>query len=154
MNRPRIIVLAVIGVIAAACQPPDSANSATDIEYLHMPGNEGSGAPFTSAVRAGDTLYLSGVIGVVPGTLQVPESGIEEEARLAMEAIKSTLEAFGSSMDRVVKCTVFLADESERDVFNAVYMSYFDNLPARSGVTVKGLALGARAEVECIAIVN
>ncbi len=54
----------------------------------------------------------------------------------------------------VVKCTVFLADESDRDAFNEIYMSYFDTLPARSGVTVKGLALGARAEVECIAIVN
>jgi reactive intermediate/imine deaminase len=107
-------------------------------------------------VRVDNTLYLSGVIGVVPGTLQVPESGIEEEARLAMEEIKATVEAFGSSMDRVVKCTVFLflADESDRAAFNAIYMSYFDNLPARSGVTVKGLALGARAEVECIAVLN
>jgi reactive intermediate/imine deaminase len=154
MKIIKTVIIATIGMISAACQPPESGKPETDIEYLHMPGNEGSGAPFTSAVRAGDTLYLSGVIGVVPGTLQVPESGIEEEARLAMEEIKATLEAFGSSMERVVKCTVFLADESERDVFNAVYMSYFDKLPARSGVTVKGLALGARAEVECIAIVD
>ena len=141
----------MISVIAAACQPPEQGS---DIEFLHMPGNEGSGAPFSSAVRVDNILYLAGVIGVVPGTLQVPESGIEEEARLAMEEIKATLEAFGSSMDRVVKCTVFLADESDRGAFNAIYMSYFDNLPARSGVTVKGLALGARAEVECIAVVN
>jgi reactive intermediate/imine deaminase len=154
MNKVRTIVLAAISVIAAACQPADSGSGTSEIEYLHMPGNEGSGAPFSSAVRVNNTLYLSGVIGVVPGTLQVPESGIEEEARLAMEEIKATVQAFGSSMDRVVKCTVFLADEAERDAFNAVYMSYFDNLPARSGVTVKGLALGARAEVECIAVVD
>ena len=154
MKIGKTLFIAAIGVLAAACQPPESGKPGTDIEYLHMPGNEGSGAPFTSAVRAGDTLYLSGVIGVVPGTLQVPESGIEEEARLAMEEIKATLEAFGSSMDRVVKCTVFLADEADRDAFNAIYMSYFDKLPARSGVTVKGLALSARAEVECIAIVE
>jgi reactive intermediate/imine deaminase len=154
MKIIRTVIIATIGAISAACQPPGSGKPETDIEYLHMPGNEGSGAPFTSAVRAGDTLYLSGVIGVVPGTLQVPESGIQEEARLAMEEIKATLEAFGSSMDRVVKCTVFLADEADRDAFNAIYMSYFDKLPARSGVTVKGLALSARAEVECIAIVN
>jgi enamine deaminase RidA (YjgF/YER057c/UK114 family) len=137
MKIGKTLFIAAIGVLAAACQPPESGKPGTDIEYLHMPGNEGSGAPFTSAVRAGDTLYLSGVIGVVPGTLQVPESGIEEEARLA-----------------VVKCTVFLADEADRDAFNAIYMSYFDKLPARSGVTVKGLALSARAEVECIAIVE
>lgn len=154
MNKSKTIMLAVASLVLAACQQPASSDQGSDIEFLHMPGNEGSGAPFSSAVRVDNMLYLSGVIGVVPGTLQVPESGIEEEARLAMEEIKATVEAFGSSLDRVVKCTVFLADESNRDAFNAIYMSYFDNLPARSGVTVKGLALNARAEVECIAVVN
>jgi reactive intermediate/imine deaminase len=154
MNNLKTIGLLTICAVVAACQPAGGDDGTSEIEYLHMPGNEGSGAPFSSAVRVDNTLYLSGVIGVVPGTLEVPKSGIEEEATLAMEEIKATVEAFGSSMDRVVKCTVFLADESERDVFNRVYMSYFDKLPARSGVTVKGLALGARAEVECIAIVG
>jgi reactive intermediate/imine deaminase len=154
MNKTKALMLAIVSAFVAGCQPPVSGEQGPEIEYLQMPGNEGSGAPFSSAVRVDNTLYLSGVIGVVPGTLQVPESGIEEEARLAMEEIKATVEAFGSSMDRVVKCTVFLADESDRAAFNAIYMSYFDNLPARSGVTVKGLALGARAEVECIAVLN
>ena len=154
MNNLKILGLITICVVTTACQPPETGRQGSEIEFLHMPGTEGRGLPFSSAVRVDNTLYLSGVIGVVPGTLRVPESGIEEEARLAMEDIKATLEAFGSSMDRVVKCTVFLADESDRDAFNAIYMSYFDNLPARSGVTVRGLALGARAEVECIAIVN
>jgi reactive intermediate/imine deaminase len=154
MNNLKSFSLITICVLVAACQPPESGSQNSEIEYLHMPGNENSGAPFSSAVRVDNTLYLSGVIGVEPGTLQVPESGIEAEARLAMEKIKATVEAFGSSMDRVVKCTVFLADESDRDAFNEIYMSYFDTLPARSGVTVKGLALNARAEVECIAVVN
>ena len=153
MNKKKKCAMLAIAISAAACQPGQSADTQTDVEYLNMPGIEGSGLPFSSAVRAGDTLYLSGVIGVTPGTLQVPDT-IEEEARYAMEEIKTVLQAFGSSMDRVVKCTVFLADETERDAFNAVYMSYFDKLPARSGVTVKGLALGAKAEVECIAIVD
>lgn len=145
--------LLTLSLAIAACQPADGNKGKTEVEHLNLPGNEGSGMPFSSAARAGDMLYLSGVIGVIPGTLQVPDT-IEEEARLAMEEIKSTVEAFGSSMDRVVKCTVFMADESYRDAFNAVYMSYFDKLPARSGVTVKGLALGAKAEVECIAVVD
>ena len=152
MNKT--ITLMLVGALIAACQPSATGDKGADIQFLHMPGTEGIGLPFSSAVRVDNTIYLSGVIGVVPGTLQVPESGIEEEATLAMEEIKATLEMFGSSMDRVVKCTVFLADESDRDAFNEIYMSYFDTLPARSGVTVKGLALGARAEVECIAIVN
>ena len=154
MNNLGIFGLVTICALVSACQPSTSGNQGSEIEYLHRPGNEGSGAPFSSAVRVDNTLYLSGVIGVIPGTLEVPESGVEEEARLAMEEIRATVEAFGSSMDRVVKCTVFLADESDRSAFNQIYMSYFDKLPARSGVTVKALALDARAEVECIAIVN
>jgi reactive intermediate/imine deaminase len=153
MNKSMKIGLAILCFIMAACQPADGDNNQAEIEYLNMPGVEGSGLPFSSAVRVDNTIYLSGVIGLIPETRQVPDT-IEEEARLAMEEIKTTLEAFGSSMDRVAKCTVFLADESHRDAFNQIYMSYFDNLPARSGVTVKGLALGAKAEVECLAVVE
>jgi 2-iminobutanoate/2-iminopropanoate deaminase len=154
MKKIKIVIIATIGLIAAACQPPGSGRQESEIEYLHMPGTADSGLPFSSAVRVDNTIYLSGMIGLEPGTLQPAAGGIEGEARAAMEEIKKTLETFGSSMDRVVKCTVFLADEADRDAFNVIYMSYFDNLPARSGVTVKGLALGAKVEVECIAVVN
>lgn len=152
-RKKRTPTFLALSLTITACQPADGNNGKTEIEHLNLPGIEGSGLPFSSAVRAGDTLYLSGVIGRIPGTLEVPDT-IEEEARLAMEEIKSTVEAFGSSMDRVVKCTVFMSDESYRDAFNAIYMSYFDKLPARSGVTVKGLALGAKAEVDCITVLN
>jgi len=147
-------MLAICSVLIAGCQPPASGDKGPDIEFLHMPGTEGIGLPFSSAVRVDNTIYLSGVIGLEPGTQRPAAGGIQAEARAAMEEIKKTLETFGSSIDRVVKCTVFLADENDRDAFNEIYMSYFDTLPARSGVTVKGLALNARAEVECIAVVN
>lgn len=143
-----------ICLLATACQPATTDRQRADVEYLQLPGMESSGLPFSSAVRIDNTLYLSGMIGLEPGTLRVVEGGIEAEARQIMEDMTTTLKTFGSSMDRVVKCTVFLADEADRDGFNDVYMSYFDNLPARSGVTVKGLALGAKAEVECIAAAN
>ena len=100
MNRSKTVMLAICSILVAACQPPATGNSGSEIEFLHMPGTEGSGAPFSSAVRVDNTIYLSGVIGVVPGTLRVPESGIEEEARLAMEEIKTTLETFGSPKRR------------------------------------------------------
>ena len=147
-------MLAICSVLIAGCQPPVSGDQGSDIEFLHMPGTVGIGLPFSSAVRVDNTIYLSGVIGLEPGTQRPAEGGIQAEARAAMDSIRETLETFGSSMDRVVKCTVFLADESDRDAFNEIYMLYFDTLPARSGVTVKGLALNARAEVECIAVVN
>ena len=146
--------LLTICLAAAACQPAKTDDNRASVEYLFLPGNESRGLPFSDAVRHGDTLYVSGMVGLEPGTMHVIEGGIEAEATQIMKQLETTLETFGSSMQRVVKCTVFLADEADRDGFNKVYMSYFDHLPARSGVTVRGLALGARAELECIAAIN
>ena len=126
----------------------------TDIEYLNEPGTENLGLPFSSAVRVDNMLYLSGALGNAPGTWELAPGGIGPETRQTMENIKSTLEQFGSSMDRVVKCTVFLADMSEWGAMNEVYRTYFVNPPARSALGASGLALGARVEIECIATVG
>jgi 2-iminobutanoate/2-iminopropanoate deaminase len=110
--------------------------------------------PFSPAVRVGDLLFLSGQIGttadaaggLVPG-------GIEAETRQTMENIKDVLTRVGSSMDRVVKCTVFMADMAEWPRMNEVYATYFPrHKPARSAFGTNGLALGARVEIECIAV--
>lgn len=125
-----------------------------EVEYLLMPGMEDLDLPFSSAVRVDDTLYLSGNLGNVPGTIELAEGGISGETRQTMENIKRVLEQFGSSMDQVVKCTVFLADISEWGAMNEVYKTYFENPPARSALGASGLALGARVEIECIAILQ
>jgi reactive intermediate/imine deaminase len=128
--------------------------AAVRAEYLTSPATSGQNLPFSEAVRVGDMLYLSGQIGVVPGTLRVVEGGIEAEGRQTMENIRGILERYGSSLDRVVKCTVFIADMAEWPRFNAVYVTFFDRerLPARSALGANGLALGARVEVECLAL--
>lgn len=108
--------------------------------------------PFSEAVAVDGVLYLSGMIGVVPGTSGLAEGGIEAEARQTMENIRAVLEAHGSSLDRVIKCTVFLADIGEWGTFNAVYGEFFEApYPARSALGADGLALDARVEVECMA---
>jgi len=108
--------------------------------------------PFSEAVRVGDTLYLSGQIGVVPGALTLVPGGVREEARQTMTNIKASLEAHGYAMADLVKCTVMLADISEWETFNEVYKTFFsERYPARSAFGANGLALGARVEVECIA---
>ena len=127
-------------------------NQSSEVEFLQAPGTEGLNLPFSSAVRVGDTLYLSGSIGNIPGSLELAEGGIQGETRQAMENIRQALETFGSSMDRVVKCTVFLADMAEWGVMNEVYRTYFENPPARSALGASGLALDARVEIECIAV--
>ena len=112
----------------------------------------GAPLPFSEAVQLGDVLFLSGQIGNVPGTLALVPGGIVPEARRALDNVRGVLERHGSSLEAVVKCTVFLADIAEWKAFNEVYREYFPrNLPARSALAASGLALGARVELECIA---
>ena len=109
--------------------------------------------PFPAAVRAGDTVYVSGQIGIVPGELRLVDGGLEAEARQALDHLRDALEAAGSALDRVVKCTVYFADIGDFARFNEIYRDYFrTHQPARSGVAVKALALGARIEIDCIAL--
>lgn len=114
--------------------------------------------PFSPAVRVGNMLYLSGQIGVPSasaGANAVVPGGIEAETKQTMENIKDVLQRSGSSMDRVVKCTVMMADMREWDRMNVVYATYFPvNKPARSALGANGLALGARVEIECLATVG
>ena len=146
-------VLAAIGVTGCA-PPPDAAGGSAEIEYLQMPGMEDPGLPFSAAVRVDETLYVSGNVGNLPGTLELAPGGIGPETRQTLDNIKAVVEQFGSSMDRVVKCTVFLADIAEWGAMNEVYRTYFENPPARSALGASGLALGARVEIECIAVVD
>ena len=111
------------------------------------------GFPFSEAVKVGDTLYLSGQVGVIPGTLELKPGGIAAETRQTMDNIRQTLKAHGYEMKDLVKCTVMLADIAEWEKFNEVYTTYFTGVyPARSAFGSSGLALDARVEVECIAV--
>jgi reactive intermediate/imine deaminase len=128
--------------------------SASGPEYFPMSSTGGAPLPFSEAVRLGDTLYVSGQIGILPGTLTLVPGGIEPEAHRMMANIQAILERHGSSLDHVIKCTIFLADIGEWAAFNAVYRGYFPHhLPARSALAASGLAQGARVEAECIAFV-
>lgn len=145
------LLLALPVIILFGCDA-DPEPAKTEVSYLLMPGMEGLDLPFSSAVRAGNTLYLSGNLGNIPGTLTLAEGGIGAETRQTMDNISAVLEQFDSSLDDVVKCTVFLADIKEWGAMNEVYRSYFKKPPARSALGSSGLALDARVEIECIAI--
>ena len=109
--------------------------------------------PFSEAIRVGDMLYLSGQLGLVPGTRSVATGGIAAETRQTMDNIGTTLRKYGLTHRDLVKCTVFLADMADWGAFNTVYMTYFQpgKFPTRSALGVNGLALGARTEIECLA---
>lgn len=110
--------------------------------------------PYSQAVRAGEMLFCSGVIGLDPETRQLVEDSFEAQVRRVMDNLSMLLEDCGTSLDNVVKTTVFLADMGQFAAFNPIYAEYFgDEPPARSTVQVAALPLGAQIEVEAIAIV-
>ncbi len=159
--KPRKIITAIcllFGVVGllflfGAKTPSEESQQKLDVEFLNPP--ERSQAPFSEAVRVGRFLILSGQLGRDPESGRLVAGGIEAETKQTLENIKRTLEKYGSSLDKVVKCTVMLADMSEWEKMNKIYVTYFPkNRPARSAFGVSGLAGGARVEIECWAVVD
>ena len=145
------MLLVATGVLLSGFVVVDADSEEFDTEFLNPEGAP-EGMPFSDAVRVDDLLFLSGKIGLIPGTMELDPDGIKGETRRTMDAIKASVERYGSNMDNVVKCTVFLADIAEWADMNSVYVTYFpNNRPARSALGSSGLALGARVEIECIA---
>jgi 2-iminobutanoate/2-iminopropanoate deaminase len=127
-----------------------TARTRPALERYPMPPMNGAPAPFSKAVRVGDVLYLSGVIGRASDG-KVPE-GIEAQTKAAMDDIGATLKTAGLGYGNIFHCTVFLSDMKTWPAFNKVYVAYFPagQLPARSALGVNGLALpGALMEIEC-----
>lgn len=108
--------------------------------------------PYVHAVKAGETLYTSGQLGLIPETGALPE-GVEAQARQALDNLKAVVEAAGLTLANVVKTTVFLADINDFAAINAIYAEYFTGeAPARSCVQVAALPKAALFEIEAIAV--
>ncbi|MBM4465096.1 MAG: RidA family protein [Chloroflexi bacterium] len=111
--------------------------------------------PYSQAVRVGDFVFTAGQLAIDPATGKLVEGGIEEQTRQVLGNIAAVLEAAGSSLDRVVKTTVFLKDMGDFRAMNQVYGQFFaSEPPARSTVEVANLALGALLEIDAIAVVG
>ena len=123
------------------------------VEVLRSNAVLPSNLPFPDGVRVNDFVILSGQIGVRPGTLTLVDGGIEAETRQTFENLRLTLEAHGMKLSDIVRAQIMLADMSEWQRFNAVYLEFFpDAAPARSAFGANGLALGARVEIEVFAV--
>ena len=137
------LLLVLLVVATTACAPRRT------LEF--MPDPTPPAGPFTRAVRVGELLFLAGQIGTDASGRLVP-GGIQAETRQTLENVRAELRRNGLGMDRVAKCTVFLADIGEWGKMNEVYATFFAGpKPARSAAGASGLALGARVEIECIA---
>jgi 2-iminobutanoate/2-iminopropanoate deaminase len=111
------------------------------------------GAPYNQAIRAAGLVFCAGQVGLEPASGTLVNGGVEAQARRAMENLSAVLEAAGSSVDRIVKTTIFVTDLGDFAAVNAVYGSFFAaDPPARSTVQVAGLPGGAVVEIEAIAL--
>ena len=107
---------------------------------------------FSPAIRTGNLVFLSGQIGLKPGTRELAPGGIQGQTEQVLRNIESLLGDIGLGLEDVVKCTVFLGDIGDYAAMNEVYLRYFtEDPPARSALAASGLALGAAVEIECIA---
>ena len=145
------ILSAIVGMIvlssaAAAQQPAGTAG-----KQVIIPQGQQGGGVLSPAIRVGDIVYASGQLGL---NRQAPDSTIEGQTRLTLENTKRVLEAAGTTMENVVKCTVFLTRASDFQGMNRVYREFFPkDPPARSTVVVAALVVPAAiVEIECMAV--
>lgn len=146
----RLISLTICTIIIATFSHNALAQQDDTVEYYTTSPT----SLLSSAVRVGNMLYLSGMMGRDPDTREMAQ-GAAAETHQIMKNMKATLERYGSSMDEVVKCTVFMTHPEDRPVINEAYRSYFgENPPARSGVGNLILAGNGTVEIECMATVG
>ena len=144
-------IAAVLSVLLAGSAWAQAPAPPPAVEYFPAPALNGRPAPFSTAVRVGDVLYLSGAIGMQPDG-KVPD-GFEAQAKQTMENIGAALKDRGLGWGDVFKCTVMLDNIADWPKFNEIYVPHFPagKLPARSAFGADGLALGALMELECLA---
>jgi len=122
------------------------------IQTNHAPAAIG---PYSQAIKANGFVFVSGQIPINPQTGEFVAGGIAEQTQQVLRNLKAVLEASGSSLDQVVKTTVFLADMKEFSGMNEVYATFFSGPPpARATVAAAGLPRDARVEIEAVALVS
>lgn len=121
-------------------------------QAIHTGKAPAAAGPYSQAVRAGDYLFVSGQIALVPGTMELRGIRAGEQAAQALDNLKAIIEAAGLSMNDVVKTTVILADIQDFAEVNEVYGTYFSGeFPARAAFQGAALPLGALVEIEAVA---
>ena len=153
MTLLRMMLVLAASLAATGCLAAESGDAGQDEEdereYVNLSAAGGTGSPFSGAVLADDTLYISGMLGMVNGQLPADPA---DEARAMLDRIQATLEEAGMTMDDLVYVTVYTTDLSLYGIFNEVYRSYFTGpFPARAFIGAGSLLNGARFEMQSIA---
>ena len=126
-----------------------------DRKRVHTDGAPAAIGPYSQAIVTGGFVYTAGQIGLDPETMEVVEGGVEAQARRVLQNLTAVLEAAGSSMNDVVKTTMYLADMADFVAVNEIYAGYFgEPFPARSAVQAAALPKGVLVEIDAIALVK
>lgn len=160
MKALAAILLTASGLAVSGCVIVDGEEVVMDTRpsvsyYSPDVVAEGAKLPFSKAVKVGQTIYLSGELGVDYSTVTLVSGGVGAQTTQIFANIEETLEAYDADLSDLVKCTVFLDDMAEFGAMNAAYTAALpDPKPARSTLGADGLALGAALEIECIAVMG
>ncbi|MBE6093653.1 MAG: RidA family protein [Selenomonas ruminantium] len=122
------------------------------MQVIHTNNAPAAVGPYSQAIKAGNTFYLSGQIAINPAAGKIVATTIEEQAEQCCKNIEAVLQEAGTDMSRVVKTTCFLAEIADFKAFNEIYAKHFISKPARSCVAVKDLPAGALCEIEAIVV--
>jgi 2-iminobutanoate/2-iminopropanoate deaminase len=145
-----LIASSLVTVLGCASARPTAAPAPTSLLPIFVIPNSPT-SPFSPVVRVGNILFVSGQLGAGGAAA----GGIKGETTAAMTRISELLKQAGSSLERVAKCTVMLADMNDWAAMNEAYIAFFPTKrPARSSFGTNGLAMGGHVEIECIATVD
>ncbi|WP_350287243.1 RidA family protein [uncultured Croceitalea sp.] len=146
-NSARILIVLLVLMTTESMLAQDGSEI-----IFHKPENPArASAPFSEAVQAGNLFFLAGQIGMNRETNVLPET-IQGQTEQTIKNIQGVLEHHGMTLDNVVKCTVILSDIEDFKAFNSVYTQYFTKKPARTTFAAKDLAIGAKIEIDVIAV--
>lgn len=142
-----------IALAEAAQAAPENEKAKGSKRVFARPGQQVTpGALFSPGVQFGNLIFVSGHIPLDPATRKIVSGPFANQVRQCLENVKEVVEAAGSSMDKVLKCTVFLSDIANYHAMNEVYVKFFpSDPPARTTIAVKDLPFESPIEIECIA---
>lgn len=156
MDRNSLFNLAVAGLVGVACSVSAGIANAQDggKSVIATPNAPEAIGPYSQAIRAGKTVYLSGQIAIDPkGNQPMGNASIEDQTRRVLENLKAVLAADGLTMDNIVSTSVFLKDVSDFAKMNEVYATFFKNAPpARATIEVARLPRDMKIEISAIAV--
>jgi 2-iminobutanoate/2-iminopropanoate deaminase len=157
--RGAVIAAGLVGLVfgillsAAFQQSVAAQQSKSSRKVIHPEKSPNTGLPYSPGILAGNTLYISGNLGRDPVSAKLAPGGIEAETRQSLANIRETLKAAGMDFKDVVSVTAYIADFRDFEKFNAVYREYFPtDPPARATVQVAALNIGAKVELQMIAV--